>query len=206
MRPARNMAGGSPAEVRVELEERTMQLMSVQRNYDSISRLMAVKNSEIEQVGRERGPACGHGGQTCARCEAWALGSSLSALSSLCLQHSAALPLCLDPHARAVHGQGQLLLGLRTATSSVFRSADALHRPGRARALGHLVCTPTRTCTRACSPHAPRKPCIPALCIPAPCIPATLHPRASTCTPPSLHPLDAHAPRKRSAHLPASRA
>jgi hypothetical protein len=36
---------------RGELEERTMQLMSVQRNYESISRLMAVKNNEIEQAG-----------------------------------------------------------------------------------------------------------------------------------------------------------
>lgn len=42
--------GGAEEELRAQLEDRTLQLSSVQRNYDGISRLMQVKQQELDQV------------------------------------------------------------------------------------------------------------------------------------------------------------
>ena len=41
------------------LEERTVQLHSVQRNYDTMSRMVQGRAKEVEQVSRVMGPAPG---------------------------------------------------------------------------------------------------------------------------------------------------
>ncbi len=52
--------------LREELRECQLQLVSVQRNYDGLSRLMQSKNQEVEQVGATS-TAWGFGRPACAR-------------------------------------------------------------------------------------------------------------------------------------------
>eukprot|EP00798_Chlamydomonas_sp_ICE-L_P022863 gene22863-30036_t len=47
---SRAMHSQSPDELRADLEDKAMQLMSVQRNYESMSRLMQMRQQEIEKL------------------------------------------------------------------------------------------------------------------------------------------------------------